>query len=67
MRLAEDHEVSERFRARHDALTRVFGHNSKLLENWYDWYRPLIRDMSVTARLKEMLRLSVAQLNAWAF
>ena len=67
LRLAEDHEVSERFRGRHDPLTRVFGHNSKLLESWYDWYGPLIRDMSVSARLKEMLRLRVAQLNECAF
>jgi hypothetical protein len=67
LRLADDDELSERFRSRHDPLTRVFGHNSRLLENWYDWYRPLIRDMSVSARLKEMLRLRVAQLNACAF
>ena len=67
LRFADDNELSERFRSRHDPLTRVFGHNSKLLENWYAWYGPLIRDMSVSARLKEMLRLRVAQLNACAF
>jgi len=67
LRLAEDHELSERFRERHDPLTRVFGHNSTLLESWYRWYGPLIRDMSLSARLKEMVRLRVAQLNACSF
>lgn len=67
LRLATDDELSEPFRKRHDPLTRVFGHNSALLESWYKWYGPLIRDMSVSARLKEMVRLRVAQLNACAF
>jgi hypothetical protein len=67
LRLAADHELSEKLRPRTDAVTRVFGHNSVLLENWYRWYIPLIRDLSVPARLKEIVRLRVAQLNACAF
>ena len=67
LRLATDDELSERFRPRTDALTRVFGHNSALLESWYKWYGPLVRDMSLTARLKEIVRFRVAQLNACDF
>jgi len=67
LRFAEDHELAERFRDNHDAITRVFGHNSTLLENWYRWYVPLIRDLSLPARLKEIVRLRCAQLNACAF
>lgn len=52
---------------RTDPLTRVFGHNSVLLENWYRWYGPLIRDLTLPARLKEIVRLRVAQLNACEF
>lgn len=67
LRLARDDELSERFRMRTDPLTRVFGHNSVLLENWYRWYGPLIRDLTLPARLKEIVRLRVAQLNACEF
>ena len=67
LRFARDDELSEKLRSRTDALTRVFGHNSALLENWYRWYVPLIRDLSLPARLKEIVRLRVAQLNACEF
>ncbi|HJP41151.1 MAG TPA: carboxymuconolactone decarboxylase family protein [Dehalococcoidia bacterium] len=67
LRLANDSELSERLRARHDPMTRVFGHNSELLEAWFAWYGLLIRDMSLSARLKEIVRLRVAQLNECAF
>ena len=67
LRLATDDELSERLRGRTDALTRVFGHNSVLLERWYQWYGPLIRDLSLPARLKEIVRFRVAQLNACDF
>lgn len=67
LRLATDDELSERYRSRTDPLTRVFGHNSVLLENWNRWYAPLIRDLSLPARLKEMVRFRVAQLNACDF
>lgn len=67
LRLAEDHEVSEAFRARKDPFTRVFAHNSKLFEAWNQWYRNIIRDGAVPARLKEMVRLRIAQLNACDF
>jgi len=65
--IAPDHELPEAWRTRQDLVTRTFGHNSALLERWYDWYRPLIRDGAVSARLKEIVRLRVAQLNACAF
>ncbi len=67
LRFARDDELSEKLRPRTDALTRVFGHNSTLLESWYRWYVPLIRDLSLPARLKEIVRLRVAQLNACEF
>ena len=67
LRLATDDELPESMRKRTDLVTRVFGHNSVLLENWYKWYGPLIRDLSLTARLKEMVRFRVAQLNACEF
>lgn len=67
LRLARDDELSEKLRHRTDDVTRVFGHNSVLLENWYRWYLPVIRDLSLTARLKEIVRLRVAQLNNCAF
>ncbi|MBI5948130.1 MAG: hypothetical protein HY875_08325 [Chloroflexi bacterium] len=67
LRLATDDELSAKLRHRTDHVTRVFGHNSVLLENWYRWYVPLIRDLSLPARLKEMVRLRVAQLNACEF
>ena len=63
LRLATDDELSERFRGRTDALSRVFGHNSEIMERWYDWYRPLRADATLSARLKEIVRLRVAQLN----
>ncbi len=65
--LATDDQLSEALRSRHDPVTRIFGHNSPLLENWYRWYLPIIRDMSLPARLKEIARLRVAQLNACDF
>lgn len=67
LRFATDEELSEKLRPRHDPVTRVFGHNSQLLENWYRWYLPVIRDMALPARLKEIVRLRVAQLNACSF
>ena len=67
LRPARDDELSDKLRHRTDAVTRVFGHNSVLLENWYRWYLPLIRDLTLPARLKEIVRLRVAQLNACAF
>jgi alkylhydroperoxidase family enzyme len=67
LRPAEDHEVSEPFRARHDPFTRTFAHNSTLFEAWNQWYRHIVRDGAVPARLKEMVRFRVAQLNACEF
>lgn len=67
IRLATDEELPEGLRGRGDDFTRVFGHNSALFERWNEWYRPLIRDGAVSARLKEMVRLRVAQLNACDF
>ncbi len=67
LRLARDDELPEPLRARTDAVTRVFGHNARLLRAWNEWYRPLIRDGAVSARLKELVRLRVAQLNACEF
>ena len=67
LRLARDDELSDALRPRQDQLTGVFGHNSVLLENWYRWYVQLIRDLSLPARLKEIVRLRVAQLNACDF
>ena len=64
LRLATDDELADQFRTRTDSLTRVFGHNSALLARWNEWYRPLVRDMSLSARLKEIVRFRVAQLNA---
>ena len=67
LRLATDDDLPENMRKRNDHVTRVFGHNSVLLENWYKWYGPLIRDLSLPARLKELVRFRVAQLNACEF
>ncbi len=67
LRLARDDELPEPLRERTDAVTRVFGHNARLLQAWNEWYRPLIRDGAVSARLKELVRLRVAQLNACEF
>ncbi len=67
IRLARDDELPEGLRGRTDDFTRVFGHNARLFEAWNAWYRPLIRDGAVSARLKEIVRLRVAQLNACDF
>lgn len=67
LRLASDEELPEKWRSRHDPITRVFGHNSKLLESWNKWYGPLVREGSLPSRLKEMVRLRVAQLNSCGF
>ena len=67
LRLARDDELPEHLRHRTDTIARVFGHNARLLDAWNEWYRPLIRDGAVPARLKEMVRLRVAQLNACDF
>jgi alkylhydroperoxidase family enzyme len=67
LRLANDDELPEKWRSRHDPITRVFGHNSRLLESWNKWYGPLIREGALPSRLKEMVRLRVAQLNSCDF
>jgi alkylhydroperoxidase family enzyme len=67
LRLAADDELPEKWRHRQDHMVRVFGHNAALFERWNEWYRPLVRDGAVSARLKEIVRLRVAQLNACAF
>ncbi len=67
LRLAEDSELPEQWRSRTDLITRVFGHNSQLLESWNEWYHPLIREGALPSRLKEMVRLRVAQLNSCDF
>ena len=67
LRLATDDELPEHLRKRTDHITRIFGHNAALLKSWNDWYRPLIRDLSLPARLKEIARMRVAQLNACDF
>jgi len=67
IRLAQDEELPARLRGSKDNFTRVFGHNAELLDAWMAWYQPLIKSGAVSARLKEMIRLRVAQLNACAF
>ena len=67
LRYATDEELPEDWRGRDDQITRVFGHNAAVQKRWNDWYRPLIRDGAIPARLKEMVRLRVAQLNACDF
>lgn len=67
LRPAKDDELPEKLRHRHDAFTRVFGHNAALLDAWNAWYRPLVRDLSLPARLKEIVRLRIAQLNDCSF
>jgi alkylhydroperoxidase family enzyme len=67
LRLATDEELPEHLRGRESDLVRVFGHNSRVFDAWNQWYRVIIRDGAVPARLKEMVRLRVAQLNACDF
>ena len=66
LRLASDEELPEHLRGRGD-LVRVFGHNARAFDAWNQWYRLIIRDGALPARLKEMMRLRVAQLNACDF
>ncbi len=44
-------------------LVRVFGHAPGAFARWNDWYRTIIADGAVDSRLKEIVRLRVAQLN----
>lgn len=67
LRPARDDELPEKWRHRHDQMTRTFGHNTRLWDLWNAWYRPLIADGAVSARLKEIVRLRVAQLNDCRF
>ena len=67
LRLATDDELPEKYRQRTDNFTRVFGHHTELFERWNAWYRPLIGDLALPSRLKEMVRFRVAQLNECEF
>ncbi len=67
LRYVSDDELPEDLRNRRDPVTRVFGHHPELLKAWNEWYRPLIRDNALPARLKEIVRMRVAQLNACSF
>ena len=44
-------------------LVRVFGHAPGTFARWNDWYRAIIADGAVDSRLKEIVRLRIAQLN----
>lgn len=48
-------------------LVRVFGHAPEVFARWGDWYRAIIADGAVDSRLKEIVRLRVAQLNECVF
>jgi alkylhydroperoxidase family enzyme len=48
-------------------LVRVFGHAPDAFARWNDWYRAIIADGAVDSRLKEIVRLRVAQLNDCEF
>ncbi len=48
-------------------LVRVFGHAPDVFARWTDWYRAIIADGAVDSRLKEIVRLRVAQLNECVF
>lgn len=67
LRFADDNELPESWRRRRDPVTRIFGHHPELLDRWYAWYGPLIGDLALPARLKEIVRIRVAQLNACDF
>jgi alkylhydroperoxidase family enzyme len=67
LRPARDDELPEKWRGRQDQIARVFGHNAAVMDRWNAWYRQIIADGAVSARLKEIVRLRVAQLNACNF
>ncbi len=59
-----DDELPEQYRSRPASdVVRVFGHNPLLFDAWNQFYRQLMRDGSVSMRVKELMRLRIGQLN----
>ncbi|MHB8573839.1 MAG: carboxymuconolactone decarboxylase family protein [Dehalococcoidia bacterium] len=44
-------------------VVRLFGHHPELFTAWQAFYGPLMRDGAVPMRVKELMRLRIAQLN----
>lgn len=68
IRALTDEELPEQYRGRPASdITRVFGHNPQLFDAWNGFYRNILRDGTVPVRLKELVRLRIAQLNECQF
>lgn len=68
LRLLSNSELPESWAARlgpneQNDVLRVFGHNPELFTAWNSFYRPIMQDGAVTMRVKELMRLRIAQLN----
>ena len=44
-------------------VLRIFGHHPELFTAWQTFYRPIMADGAVPMRVKELMRLRIAQLN----
>lgn len=66
-RLNSDELAQRGFSRRSPELVRLFAHAPELFKRWNTWYWAIIADGAVESRLKEIVRLRVAQLNACEF
>jgi hypothetical protein len=64
IRALTDDELPQHYRSRPASdIQRVFGHNAPLFDAWNGFYRNIMRDGTVAMRIKELMRLRIAQLN----
>ncbi len=71
LRLLDDEELPAAWRERmtpgqQNDILRTFGHHAEMFDRWNEFYRPIMRDGSVTMRIKELMRLRIARLNECA-
>lgn len=66
-RLDDDELARRGFSRRSPDLVRRFAHAPQVFKRWNTWYWAIIADGAVDSRLKEMVRLRVAQLNHCEF
>lgn len=72
LRLLSNEELPPSWAARlgpdeQNDILRIFGHHPDLFKRWNDFYRTIMQDGAVSMRVKELMRLRIAQLNECVF
>lgn len=71
VRLLDDHELDSGFQrmlgTEDEVYARVIGHRPELIRSFAKFYMPLRKEGLLDARLKELVRLRIANVNNCAY